>query len=113
MGRGGEEGRLRGDFAALKDQGLFEQVMCGRGFMKWPGETTAPDAMYEEIKADGRRVLDYKSRVRHHFSDSLIIPPCPEQSRRALEPGCTRLLSEDRQAGKNIDGLRIEDPFRP
>jgi predicted nucleic acid-binding protein len=50
------------------------------------------------------RALDTQSRFRYSFYDSLIIAA-------ALEAGCTRLLSEDLQAGQNVDGLRIEDPF--
>ena len=48
--------------------------------------------------------LSIQSRYRYSFYDSLIIAA-------ALEAGCTRLLSEDLQAGQTIDGLRIEDPF--
>jgi predicted nucleic acid-binding protein len=50
------------------------------------------------------RALSVQARYRYSFYDSLIIAA-------ALEAGCTRLLSEDLQAGQTIDGLRIEDPF--
>ena len=40
------------------------------------------------------------------FYDSLIVAA-------ALEAGCKRLLSEDLQHGQRIDGMRIENPFKP
>ena len=51
------------------------------------------------------RTLDIQSRYRYAFFDSLIIAS-------ALSAGCTRLLTEDMQHGQQIDGLRIENPFR-
>ena len=36
-------------------------MTCDRGFVEWPGEVDlAPDAMYEEIKANGKWVLDLR-----------------------------------------------------
>jgi predicted nucleic acid-binding protein len=45
---------------------------------------------------------------RHNlqFFDSLLMAS-------ALEAGCTRLISEDMQDGMIIDGLLIENPFKP
>lgn len=51
------------------------------------------------------RALRVQSRYGYAFYDSLIIAA-------ALEAGCDRLLSEDLQHGQQIEGLRIEDPFR-
>ena len=47
-------------------------------------------------------------QVRHGFAfyDSLIVAA-------AIEAGCKRLISEDLQHGQRIEGLRIENPFRP
>jgi hypothetical protein len=47
-----------GVFAALRDEGLFARfhVLCGA--VTWPGELDlAPDAMYDEIRANGEWVL--------------------------------------------------------
>ena len=52
-----------------------------------------------------QRSLEVQQRYRYGFYDSLIIAA-------ALEGGCRRLLSEDFQHGHQIEGLRIEDPFR-
>jgi predicted nucleic acid-binding protein len=52
-----------------------------------------------------QRSLEVQQRYRYGFYDSLIIAA-------ALEGGCRRLLSEDFQHGQQIEGLRIEDPFR-
>ena len=52
------------------------------------------------------RALDLQERYQFSFYDSLIIAA-------ALEAGCTRLLSEDLQHGQRIEGLMIENPFRP
>ncbi len=43
----------------------------------------------------------------HHFSfwDALVI-------RSALRAGCSRLYSEDLQAGRRLDGLQIVNPFK-
>ncbi len=52
------------------------------------------------------RALDQRERCKFSFYDSLIVAA-------ALEAGCARLLSEDLQDGQQIDGLTIENPFRP
>jgi hypothetical protein len=45
---------LRGVFENLKDPAVFAAVRCDRGFVEWPGDIDlAPDAMYDEIKANG------------------------------------------------------------
>jgi hypothetical protein len=50
---------LRGVFEPLKDPAVFAQVSCANGFVEWPGEIDlAPDAMHEEILANGKWVLD-------------------------------------------------------
>lgn len=43
----------------------------------------------------------------HGFSfwDALVV-------RAAIESGCLRLLSEDMQHGRRVDGVEIVDPFR-
>jgi len=47
-----------GIFAALRDPALFAQVYLEYGAVMWPGEIDlAPDAMYDEIKKQGRWVL--------------------------------------------------------
>jgi len=51
------------------------------------------------------RALDIQVRYRYGFYDSLIVSA-------ALEAGCTTLFSEDLQHGQEIEGLRIENPFR-
>lgn len=51
------------------------------------------------------RALDLQSRFGFSFYDSLI-------AAAALEAGCTRLLTEDLQHGRQIEGLTIENPFR-
>lgn len=50
------------------------------------------------------RALEVRERYRYRFYDSLIIAA-------ALEAGCTRLYSEDLQAGQRIERLVIENPF--
>jgi predicted nucleic acid-binding protein len=50
------------------------------------------------------RALELHSRYLYGFYDSLIIAA-------ALASGCTRLYSEDLQAGQRIEGLTIVDPF--
>ena len=48
-----------GIFAALRDPALFAQVYLEYGAVMWPGEIDlAPDAMYDEIKKQGRWVLE-------------------------------------------------------
>jgi predicted nucleic acid-binding protein len=51
-----------------------------------------------------RRALGVQASYRYGFYDSLIVAA-------ALEAGCTRLYSGDLQAGQEINGLTIEDPF--
>ena len=47
-----------GVFAALKDPTLFEKAYVDAGAVSWPGGLDlAPDAMYEDIKATGRRIV--------------------------------------------------------
>jgi hypothetical protein len=54
-----KESHLHGVFEALRDPQVFSKVSCNRGFVEWPGEVDlAPDAMYEEIRANGTWVLD-------------------------------------------------------
>jgi hypothetical protein len=54
-----KESHLFGVFEALKEPALFTQVRCDHGFVEWPGEIDlAPDAMYEEVKKNGRWVLE-------------------------------------------------------
>lgn len=48
--------------------------------------------------------LDIQSRYRYSFYDSLIIAA-------ALKTGCTQLISEDLQAGQQIEKLKIVNPF--
>jgi hypothetical protein len=41
-------------FACLRDPDVFAQVGIDHGAVTWPGEIDlAPDAMYDEIKANG------------------------------------------------------------
>jgi hypothetical protein len=48
-----------GVFARLRDRVLFEQVHLAYGAVTWPGEIDlAPDAMYDEIKRNGRWVIE-------------------------------------------------------
>ncbi len=48
-----------GIFSALRDPALFAQVYLEYGAVMWPGEIDlAPDAMYDEIKKQGRWVLE-------------------------------------------------------
>lgn len=47
-----------GVFAALRDPQIFAQVFLSYGAVTWPGEVDlAPDAMYDEIQANGKWVL--------------------------------------------------------
>jgi predicted nucleic acid-binding protein len=50
------------------------------------------------------RALELHSRYQYGFYDSPIIAA-------ALATGCTRLYSEELQAGQRIEGLTIVDPF--
>jgi hypothetical protein len=46
-------------FASLRDSAVFSQVRVELGAVQWPsGADLAPDAMYDEIKAHGRWVLE-------------------------------------------------------
>lgn len=48
-----------GVFNKLRDPSLFAQVYLDYGAVTWPGEIDlAPDAMYDEIRAHGRWVLE-------------------------------------------------------
>jgi Protein of unknown function (DUF2442) len=48
-----------GIFAALRDTTLFAKAFVEYGAVTWPGEIDlAPDAMYDEIKKQGRWVLE-------------------------------------------------------
>ena len=48
-----------GIFATLRDPAVFNRVHVECGVVTWPGEIDlAPDAMHEEIKKQGRWVLD-------------------------------------------------------
>ena len=49
---------LSGVFEPLKDPAYFRQVYVDHGAVAWPGQIDlAPDAMYQEIKANGVWVL--------------------------------------------------------
>lgn len=49
--------RNAGVFERLRDPAEFAQAFVNDGVVTWPGELDlAPDAMYEDIKATGRRV---------------------------------------------------------
>ncbi len=48
---------------------------------------------------------DVQRRAGYAWWDCLIVAA-------AMAAGCDRLLTEDLQHGRVIDGLRIEDPFR-
>ena len=48
-----------GVFAVLQDVKLFEQVFLDLGAVAWPGELDlAPDAMHDEIAANGEWILN-------------------------------------------------------
>jgi len=51
-----------------------------------------------------RRAVEVKVRYRFGFSNSLIVAG-------ALEGGCTRLLSEELQAGQSIETVTVINPF--
>lgn len=52
-------GEEAGVFAVLRDEDLFARVTVVDGAVTWPGELDlAPDAMYDEIKAHGRWVVE-------------------------------------------------------
>ena len=53
-----ETSHLTGVFSALKDFSFFKQAFIDRGAVAWPDNIDlAPDAMYNEIKANGVWVL--------------------------------------------------------
>lgn len=53
-----ETSHLTGVFSALKDFNFFKQAFIDRGAVAWPENIDlAPDAMYNEIKANGVWVL--------------------------------------------------------
>lgn len=52
-------GGKAGIFAALRDPVLFAEAYVEYGAVMWPGEIDlAPDAMYDEIKKEGRWTLE-------------------------------------------------------
>jgi hypothetical protein len=51
-------GKNPGVFTALQDAAFFQKVFIDLGVVTWPGEIDlAPDAMYFEIKKNGKWVL--------------------------------------------------------
>lgn len=52
-----------------------------------------------------RRGSEVQARYRYGFYDLLIVAA-------ALESGCSRLYSEDLHDGQQIEGLKVENPFR-
>ena len=51
--------RNRGVFETLRDPKEFRRILIERGVVRWAcGVDLAPDAMHEEIKRNGRWVLD-------------------------------------------------------
>ena len=53
-----EISHLTGVFEALKDPAIFIQARIESGAVTWPGDLDlAPDAMYNEIRANGEWVL--------------------------------------------------------
>jgi hypothetical protein len=52
-------GRRAGVFAALANATLFAQVYVDHGAVSWPGDIDlAPDAMYDEIRANGTWIVE-------------------------------------------------------
>jgi len=48
-----------GVFVALRDPAIFAQAYVDEGVVTWPGELDlAPDAMYDEIRANGRWIVE-------------------------------------------------------
>jgi hypothetical protein len=46
-------------FESLRDEAIFQQVFLDMGAVTWPnGADLAPDAMHEEIRQNGRWVLE-------------------------------------------------------
>lgn len=59
------------------------------------------------VEQGGLAFLDtmkLKARWQFSFYDALVVAA-------ALQAGCTRLLSEDMQHGRQIGSLRIQNPF--
>ncbi len=52
------------------------------------------------------RALVLQTDLSISFYDSVMVSS-------ALQAGCKRLLTEDLQHGQRIEGLRIENPFKP
>jgi len=53
-----EPSHLKGVFEALRDPSFFAQAYVDDGVVTWPGELDiAPDAMHDEIKANGQWIL--------------------------------------------------------
>jgi len=64
--------------------------------------------LWEIVPIDGEIILmaiDLQARYVFSFWDALIISA-------ALRGGACRLLSEDLQDGRSVEGLTIENPFR-
>ena len=51
-----------------------------------------------------RRAIALRDRYQFHFYDALIVAA-------ALQAECTRLLSEDFQHGRRIEGLEVVNPY--
>jgi hypothetical protein len=52
-------GKNPGVFRKLRDEARFAEVSVDAGAVTWPGELDlAPDAMYDEIKANGHWTLE-------------------------------------------------------
>lgn len=52
-------GERAGVFRGLQAPGVFDAVFVEDGVVTWPGQLDlAPDAMYDEIRANGRWVLE-------------------------------------------------------
>lgn len=57
--------RNAGVFQHLRDPSEFAKAYVDNGAVTWPGELDlAPDAMYEDIKATGRRVAGRRAKRR-------------------------------------------------
>jgi len=57
--------RNAGVFEPLRDPAEFAKAFIERGAVSWPGgQDLAPDAMYEDIKASGRRIAGRKPAGR-------------------------------------------------
>ena len=105
---------LRGSTAAISFQ-VVQEVLNGISRLADPpaspqdtriflNETLVPLWRVNPSTPLYERALDTQARYRYSFYDSLIIAA-------ALEAGCSRLLSEDLQAGQRIERLTIENPF--